>query len=106
MRDPVAGRGSDRDWVIRLEPVRGDGGVWLEILPAGCDEVDAAAELEVWADTFEKYGRVPRVGVIAVTGRAGLFCFRVRCDSFERETESGSSSGAGFLRAVSVPRED
>ena len=100
MTDARVGRMSD--WTIRLEPVAaGEGG---DIAWVSGDERDAITELEYWADVLNALGYVPTSTVdwrnetmIHVGRRIGKRRYRVRCDAFERETESGVSAGAGWL---------
>jgi hypothetical protein len=93
------------DWRIVLEP-RTDpdwvGGT-LEIV-AG-DEQAAVEALEGWAESIQSLGRVPEgldwlnQAGCAIVRRTGRLRYAVRCDSFERETENGYTTGAGWLVA-------
>lgn len=95
------------DWKIVLEP-KADldwpgGSGCLEVLDT--DEDGAVEALEGWAETIERHGYVPEgldwrnLAGCAVVRRVGRLRFAVRCDTFERETDSGTSTGAGWLRA-------
>lgn len=95
-----------RDWRITLTPVgpdHGEGGGTLEILST--DEEGAVEALVFWAEMIRTTGHVPdgldwrNHAGCAVVARAGRHAYRVRCDTFERETQTGTSSGAGWLRA-------
>jgi hypothetical protein len=103
------------DWKIVLQssdPDLQDGDGTLEILSELAEEEDAVEQLEGWAETLSQLGYVPRSALdwqnesgIHVGGRAGRFSYRVRVDCWERETETGMTVGAGYLRAVSTPRD-
>jgi hypothetical protein len=110
----VSRRGRERgpgDWLITLRANRPDPDApheayILDILSGeGTDEEDARVHLEGWAELLMAAGHIPDAGEfrslspIAVTGRAGRLAFRVRADCFERETETGWTTGAGTLRA-------
>jgi hypothetical protein len=95
------------DWRIVLEPHSDvEGGGTLDILKG--DEDDAAVMLETLAEGIRRSGVVPRSldwqneSCAAVLGRRGKLSFRMRVDCFERETETGMTSGAGWLRAKRV----
>lgn len=97
------------DWRIKLEPVGpGDGGL-LDIVTGDKDQ--AAQTLSDWAWAITKLGHVPdglewrNRSPAVITGRVSMLRYRVRVDSFEVETDSGTTSGAGFLYAEEQPDE-
>jgi hypothetical protein len=105
---------SQVDYEIVLEsadPDVQDGSGWLEILPELADEQDAIEALEGWAATFIPVGRVPRGSgdwenetPVRIIARAGRRAYRCRVECWERETETGVTVGAAWLRLREVPR--
>lgn len=99
-------------WRIVLDP-RGPGDRHDVYLVNG-DRGDAVLTLDLIADGIKNTGVVPDMG-FDVRSQPGCAVTRerspngavygIRCDSFERETDNGMTSGAGYLRAEEVPAE-
>lgn len=97
-------------WYIELNPRAGSpaandvAGGWLEIIEGTVE--DAVEELDAWAESLQLTGYVPDcgdwrnrspIGVGKRSGKGAKSKWRVRLDSWERETENGYDNGHGYL---------
>jgi hypothetical protein len=81
----------------------------VALLSRGADVEDARDELAHLADIIEQTGGLPVAWDVAWPVPAAVLArhrnsVRIRCDSFERETDTGMTEGIGYLR-ISVFEE-